>query len=428
MSKFPTHKISSIPSNDDGILVSDVLKLITGSKYYDELYNALNIEEIKGEYIKIPGATILVDKVDSESNKYIKFDIKSDYEGLKFRHLDQENENDDVLEIHFDERRQITFPHIVSEEKQAEIHGAIIKAVPRYSAQSSLLESLYGMNRYAGDLATKSLRDIVLKNLQLIEEAHRDENRELKKHTKWYRLLRDEADGQYYFRALITDVYKDYNIGVSVFIALISLHKLMKDSDGDVAYSVKSFDYNESYINAVFEEEGGLQIPKIGLAKFMLELSNSEITRGAVKINGLCSIIAEEKDKEEVTVHMQSPKRIRTSVVSISHKDRPQTAIYAMNLAENLKVVRSELYKDIAAISTKDPRKILFRFREKVKNDRTISKTNRNQIYASLEQHITTFYELFKLMGGAEEAIAGEGFDAIEHLRFIAFVAITAPQ
>lgn len=412
MSKFPTQKIANLPAGDEGVSVQDALSLIRESKYYDAIYSALRVEDIEGDFIRIPGAATLVDKVDTESKKYVKFDVNADYQGLKFKHLDDENAKDDVLEVHFAERLKMEFPHLVGDAIKDQIQNSEIKAIPKYSAQSTLLESLYGMNKYAGDLAGKTLRDIVLKNLVLLEQAHRDEERGLKKHNKWYRLLRDEADGQYYFRALITDVYKDYNIAVSVFIALVSLHKIIKASNNESEYNVRSFEYNESYINCVFESGVSVEVPGVGIAKFLVELTNSEITQGAVKMNGLCNIISEVGD-EEITVSVQSKTRYKSSIISISHKDRPETAIQAMDLAGSLAKVQNELFTDLATISSRRPDKILFQFREKIRHSRTITKGNRDRLYAMLEQQVANFHELLKLVGKAEELVESEGFNVL---------------
>lgn len=429
MKKFPTHTFKSIPADDEGVAVRDVLKVLEGSKYYKVLYDALGVADYIDDTIKIPGAGFLVKRIYSSRNNFIKFDIKAEYQNLKFRHIHNEDKTDPDLEVQFTGRTDIRFPTDIDQTIKEEIEQDDIHATPKYSAQNDLLNSLFGMYKYSDELATGALRHIVLRNLEMIEEAFLDEGNKHLKHEKWYRLLRDK-DKKYYFRALVTEQYRDYNIDVSVFITLFAMHRIMKN--GETGFAVSSFSFSESEIDIIFEDYSeGIDVPKIGTVKFQLHLSNSEIAEGAVKLNIISKIISKkEESDQEVSIYFQSKQGPTSAVTSISHGVKPVTAIAAMDLSEKLSNSRGELKKDIEAIASRSPKVILSRFRSKIVHSHTFSKANKEKLLKLLpiEFKIDAYHDLLKIMGDAQDVIGNNDVDVVEHLRNIAYSALTGKQ
>ncbi|MDO7886813.1 hypothetical protein [Hymenobacter cheonanensis] len=429
MKRFPTHKINSVPADDEGVSVHDALKLLEGSKYYQDIYDALGVEHSLDDFIKIPGAGYLVKRIYADRNNFIKFDIKAQYQNLKFRHIHDGDKTDPDLEVQFTGRTDIRFPTNIAQSVREEIEQDDVRATPRYSAQHDLLNSLFGMFRYSDELATKALRHIVLRNLEMLEEAFINEENSHLKHEKWYRLLKDK-NGEYHFRALVTDQYRDYNIAVSVFITLFAMHRVIKA--GETGFAVKSFNYNESEIDVIFEDDSeGISVPKVGVVTFQLHLSNSEIAEGAVKLNIISRIVSKVDDKgPEVAIYFQSKQGPTLTVTSISHGMKPQTAVNSMNLSEKLSKSRGELQKDIEAIASRSPRVILARFRAKIVHSHTFGVTSKERLLKLLpvELKVDAYHDLLRIMGDAQEVIGDDDIDVVEHLRNIAYSALTGKQ
>lgn len=420
MSKFSTKRINqqNLPESDTGTTVQELLQLTQGSPFREAIHEVLEINTIGQDPIEIPGAATLVAAVDAESQKFLKFDIRSNFEDLKFTYLHDEN----AIEFSFTNWVKIDFPNEVSEEIKAALQGVEqIDATPIYSAQTSLFDKLFNFDKYANGLIKKGFSGVVLANLEMLERIYREQGTELPAHVHRYRMLRDEEDGKYYFRALISaDRYKDYNIGVSVFIALVALHQIMKET-GD-RYAVKYFEYTESFINAQFENTIEKEIPGLGTVRFVVELSNSETTRGAVKLTGLCSVVSTEgESRAEVSIR----NKFQSPILSISHGHGPTTAVGRMAVRDQLKMVQDEMFEDLSAINaSREPGYLLQVFRSKIKNGRTLDPNRKKQLTQMLEQTVNNFHQLLVMMDRAETLVEEDDVDAKEYLRYVMYTVL----
>jgi hypothetical protein len=435
MSQFKRESVSSFP-DDKGISVKKLLSLIKGTKYEAEIIESLSVSQYEKDVVVIPGAATLFKKIEAAKEKYTKLDVLSDFKNVTFTPElnNSQRRNESVFQISFDNLKEIgiTYPNPddVSDEVKSLIQDGkeSILAEPAYDAQTQLFSRLFNMEKYANTLlernspSSNELLDLITSNLRQLKAYYSNPSR---KFAHRYRLLRQNDNGKYFFRAIISPtVYKDYNVGVSAFIALMTMHRVMKrDADN---YIIKSFSYTESLINVYFENIKGKKIDGLGEVRFQVLLSNSEITSGAVKLSGLFSILVKIDGKLFAidAKKTDDDSRFKDTIVSISHGSGPEKAIKEMAASNKLKAVENQLYDEVSRINTtRDPKVLKNIFVSRLNNSRSFvaDDTNRAELNKVFNEQANTFLDLLKIMGRAQAIVEKEGVEAKDYLRFVVY-------
>lgn len=392
----------NINDNDTGILVSDLVKLLDQTQpLVINLFEQLNINEILDEFIPIKGAQSLFNSQNSLKAQIRKVDLLSKLSNISFY-------NDEEFCFNFNNIDEPdTFPNIQT-----------ITAYPLYSAQRDFFSKLYGMDKYAKNLIDNGLKSVINKNLELIKELKEIENR--------YRLIHNLAENKYYLRAIVSkNFYFDYNNSIAVVVGLLILFDEMKNSG--IVYSLKSCEYNESYIRMFFDTSETKELDDIGFVRNIIEISNDEIKRESLKFLSVCSINYDngENDRGELFI---KPKDIKSKIFSIKHNQKPETAVEVLSDIENSKKIHEELYKDIENIKTiRKPEQIKFIIKRKIdnaKNDdiKKFQSTMSNELTLTAVNSIMDLLKLFNKL----QLIAQEDIEASEYLRFLFYETIVS--
>jgi hypothetical protein len=435
MSQFKRESVTSFP-DDKGISVKKLVSLIKGTKYESEIMDSLSVAQYEKDIVVIPGAATLLKKIEAAKEKYTKLDILSDFSNVTFTPdlNNSQRRNESVFQVSFDSLKDvgITYPNPddVSDEVKLLIEGGKegILAEPAYDAQTQMFSRLFNMEKYANTLlernssANNELLDLIDLNLKQLKAYYSSPSR---KFSHRYRLLRQNDNGKYFFRAIISPtVYKDYNVGVSAFIALMTMHQVMKrDSDN---YIIKSFSHTESLINVYFENIKGRKIDGLGEVRFQVLLSNSEITSGAVKLSGLFSILVKIDGKLFAidAKKTDDDSRFKDTIVSISHGSGPERAIKEMAASNKLKAVENQLYDEVRRINTtRDPQVLKNIFVNRLNNSRSFvtDESSRAELTKVFNEQANTFLDLLKIMGRAQAIVENEGVEAKDYLRFVVY-------
>lgn len=390
----------SIVSEDQGVSVKSVVQLIENSKFYEDLYKLLNVEEIIDDFINIPGAKTLVAVIKAEDKKYRKYDLESTFDRLHFL-------KDDKGEFNF------KFTEVDQEDILDTIEGDSFTCEPIYSAKSDFFESTFGMEKYANSLTRGGHSDLIYRNLELIREIYSKG----KSHKKVYRLLQD-IKGKFYLRAIVSNQYNDYNNNITVFLGLIALHQEMKNTDAK--FVVNRCEYNESFVRIYFEKTNERIVEKVGIVKYIIELSNDEIKREALRFSGVTSIVYGGDNPESNEVYIK-PDNLRSKILSITHKRTPEKAILELTSLSEYVKIENEMYDDVEKISliTK-PEQIRFLVESKI--DKTKQNELRKYIIPlkrELQQRVDTIHQLLKLLNKLDLVV--EDIDAKEYLRYIMY-------
>ncbi|KAA9338960.1 hypothetical protein [Adhaeribacter soli] len=386
-----------VQASDKGVPVKFVMKLIEKSPYYEDLCNLMGLDDIKDEFIEIPGASKLLQTVKAINSQFEKIDLDMSFPELSFTKTED------------DGKFALIFPSIDIETGEM-IEGNKIIAKPIYSARSDFFSGLFKMERYANTLLEKGHDSIVTSNLEYLREVYSKS----KTHKKKYRLLKDN-DG-YYFRAITScNKYYDYNNNITVFIGLIALHIEAKTSP--VKFLVKRCEFNESFIRIYFEKEESRPIEKVGSAKYIIEVSNDEVKREALKFSGVMALIFGD-DKPEKGELFIKPKDLKTSFLSINHGVPPKSALKALEKIAKYKEREEEQFQDLSQISKiNNPDQIRFLIKSKVDKLKSSELSKyKKEILTELLTRVDSIYDLLKLMNKIELIV--EDIDAKEYLRY----------
>lgn len=323
MNKFSKQSIrkESFFKDDNGIELHKLLELICDSEFKNHILNYFEIQNEDNFTIPIKGSNTLFSAINRLNKKFIKQDLVSnlkdvffDYEhgfGIKFCNLST-NEYLSALEI-----------------------DAVI-ATPIHSGEKDFFMSLYEIDKYASKLKSKGFKDILDQNLLLLKTKE--------EHIKKYRIIHDNSDNTFYLRAIVSEGrYFNYDNSLTIVIALLKLHFEMINSS--VIYELDYFEYNESFIRMFFKTSDQKELKGIGYLVNVLQVSNDEIKREALKFSNVCSIHYQNSKKIKENLDIK-PKDIKTKVLSITHGTGPEKAFKNLELFVKSKENFESLFKE----------------------------------------------------------------------------------
>lgn len=405
MEKFDKKRISKsqVPPLDNGIKVSELVKLIKNNSLAEQLLPLLKIEDIKDEYVNIKGAKTIVNAQQELNNRFQKEDFQSE---LKDISLYSENE----FTINFNKIDKGYFDDLKLKQ---------VATIPIYSATKDFFSEMFQMDRYASRLIKEKHNYILEENFRMLKDIH--------SFSKKYRILHDKKDDLFYLRAIIsTSSYHNYDNNIAIVVGLLTLHNDSKETGTE--YSLLHCEYNESFIRMVFESSEIKKLSSIGTVRNSIEISNDEIKREALKFSGSCSIVYEENDKRTEELFI-SPNDIKSKILSVRHNNIPETAILELANIDNAKNVFEELFDDISKIAKiKNPDQIKFLVRSKIDNATNDNiKQHKSKLIKELDKSVTNIVQLLSIFKKLE-ILAGEDIEAVEFLRYIIYEALVKPK
>ena len=390
---------SKIRKDDNGVPIVDLLKILNSTDDTSKIIkssfeNYFNLTD----FIPIKGAHALLDSQIMLNNISLKKDLVSRLEDITIY-----SKNPFTINFH-NISDSINFP--CCDE---------IQAHPIYSAQRDFFSNLFNMDRYAKKLVEKGLNKILESNLELLKKEN------LKK--KKYRLLYYKPENRFYLRAVVSvDNYFDYNISTAVVLALLTLFNDINKSG--VAYSLSLCEYNESNIRMFFDTGGQRELEGIGYVKNIIEISNDEIKREALRFSGVCTI-SFTSENEEAELFLR-PKDVKSKILTIKHNQKPQNALKSLADFGNAEIIHNELYEDIKSIKNiKNTEQIKFLVLRKIENAKNedIKKFKyklSNELITTTTKNIIDLLKAFKKI----QLIANEDIEASEYLRFVIYEAL----
>lgn len=398
--KRKSFKKNDISDTDKGVEVKNLFVLVTNNKLCEELMRLLNVDLIKNEFIEIKGARKLIEVQKELNSKYIKVDLKSHIRNISLY-------NEDVFSFNFNQ--------LSEDEYFQSLNLKTVSTIPIYSSTREFFSELYQMDRYASKLISSGHSYILQANLDMIKNVS--------KTTKRFRILHDINENLFYLRGIIsTNNYFNYDNNLAIIIGLLTLHNETKRTG--VKYNIKSCEYNESFIRIFFESDEVTDLSNIGKVKNIIEVSNDEIRREALRFTGVCSIEFQSETNETQELYIR-PKEIKSRIISVGHNRSPITAIQELANINNSRAVHNNLFADIAKISKiKNPEQIKHLVKSKVENVKTEEvKKFKSQILMELNKTATNIIQLLTIFGKIE-LLASEDIEASEFIRYIIFQAL----
>ena len=317
-------------------------------------------------------------------------------------------------------RIYLKFCHVLNALEQNKYFVSLgtkqINTVPIYSATNDFFSELYQMEKYASKLIKDGYKDIVEANLRMLKG--------IQTLTKKFRILHDREEDNFYLRAIISlSSYFNYDNNIAIVISLLALHEEMKKYD--IKYRLKVCEYNESFISMFFESSKAKELQNIGYVRNLIEVSNDEIKREALKFNGVCYISFKDSNNIDNELFIIRPQEIKSRILSIKHNVLPKTAIEELSHISDAGNIHTSLFEDIATITQiKSPEQIKFLLKRKVESAKGDSiKRYKKQILDTLNESTSNIIQLLTLFKKIE-LIANEDIDAIEYIRYIVYQAL----
>lgn len=410
MVEFSINSVSKSKLTDDGVSVKELLELLNVDDELNKaLLKALDVDSFKEDFINITGAKQLVTIQKAINKRFYKEDFVSSL--------------DNIAVYSDDNKLTFCFTELSKSEYLSQLNLSSMDSTPLYSSKSDFFSWLYGMDKYANELIKEGLDDILSHNLDLLRQQ------EIGSKERKYRILQDLNNKQFYVRAIISlDRYNNYDNNITIVIALLSLHKKTKESG--IVYALNRIEYNESYMRIFFEEKGEKKLEGLGFVRNVIEVSNDEVKREALKFEAISNIefIDSENNLQELIIQPSSSKRpkIKTNILAVAHSLSPKKFVEKLVEIDNSVKIHDELFELISEISKiQNPLQIMFLVKEIVKNARDESfKRHRGKIQEIIDTHVVNnmiqLLTLFKKL----ELVTENDIEASEYVRYIIYQSL----
>lgn len=394
---------------DDGVSVSELLKLLNlDDNLTINLLESLDLKRFVNDFIKISGASSLVQAQKTINIAYHKEDLASSLQDITVN-----NEEDFTLQFH----------NLNSSEYLSQLNIPYLTTKTKYSSRNDFFSWYYGMDKYASELMRNGLDSILYQNIELLKESNIAEQK------RKYRILHDLNKDEFFVRAIISlDRYNNYDNNITILIALLSLHKKMQEEN--ITYSLNRVEYNESYMKIFFEEDNKKKLGDLGYVKNIIQVSNDEVKREALKFEAISNIefIDSETNQQEIIIQSSFSKRpkIKTNILAIAHSLSPDKLAEKLEEIGNSVKIHEELFKLISDISKiKDPLQIIHLVKELVKNARDENfKAHRIKIQNIIETHVVDNMIQLLTLFSKMELITENDIEASEYVRYIIYQSL----
>lgn len=403
MKDFKMKKIS-FQVDDKGITVGEVFSLVASNPLAQDLSLRLNISEIQHEMIEIPGAAKLVCEQMKINERFAKVDHECDLSDISLY-------DEDDFTINFENADRNPY--------FAALELSRVVTEPIYSSQADLFSSLCNMDKFVKTLAEEGHKEIVqdvYSKMQTIKNPH-----------KIYRILIDQELLKFYLRAIVSDKYNNYDNNMAIFIALVSLHNQMKETG--VKYSLDFCELNESYINMYFETSEVYDLEDVGKVRNVIQVSNDEIKREALKFSCVAKIYFDVDDPVYGSMYLTAENRVKSTILTIKHNVVPKTAVIRLSELANTGDIYKELFSDIAQVKkVKDVGQIKFILMQKIeKATRDSIKPYKASILKEMDNDVRNIHELLTLFKKVE-LLAGEDIEAIQFIRYMIYEVLISKR
>jgi len=402
MEKFEKRDLNrdNFPESDKGIKISQLLTLIDESPYYKDVLEYFDIESDSNDMINISGAKTLFTVIKSLNNRFKKVDLISNLKNIYFDHKGD---------------FYIKFNDLSKNDYFDNYKKSAIKTKPIHSGERDFFSSLYEIDKYARKLKNKGYYDILDKNLELLKTKDN--------HIRKYRLLHDIKEDDFYLRAIVSkDKYFDYDNSVAVVIALLKLYFEMQQSE--TSYELHTCEFNQSFIRMYFKTSEVRELKGIGSIENMLQISNDEIKREALRFSNICSITFMDSRDNEQNLFIK-PKDINSRILSIPHSTGPDKAFVKLENYVKSDEVFDKLFNEIKTINKiKDHNQIVHLVKMKIDKSTTEEiKRNKEELIKILLKEVSTSVQLLEMFNKLM-LLKGLEIDAKEYLRYLIYEAL----
>ncbi|WP_413998066.1 hypothetical protein ACMDB5_09730 [Flavobacterium sp. W1B] len=196
--KFVQKTVILDPEKGSGkIKVEKLWELIEEHPYKEAIYEALDIEKIKNEFICIDFIDTVYEKIKSYNEKYKRYSILAQVKDINVHQEEKLVEGQLENNIIFQFEEYVDVDEIKYD----------MKAIAKYDSKNTYFDE-YSMTKFANYLFDKRQSRLVNYNLQHFKNLARN-SEEFNKHRS-YRLV--ENDGEFFLRGITSTKYCEYGV------------------------------------------------------------------------------------------------------------------------------------------------------------------------------------------------------------------------
>ena len=377
-------------TTDSYVTINKLLKVLEEQKHFkDELVKLFKIDESTPNVIQIGNSKSLLDSIFSLDSQCEKQDINSKINKIELKKMLEKEKA--IFEI-----AEITNESILKRNK-----SDLLLVETSYSAKQDILDyySLSKFANYCRDLKYESLINYIKDYLKQMNIDNEDE--------RSLRLVYKKEDKKYYLRAVTSkDIYKNFGINFSVFVALIALNLYKEKTETNIY--IDNYVVNDSEIYVSFSFNNSKNIGNNLILSFNLILENDEIKRKPVTFNGVFKLTFKDKEKSsDIFLKPKGLKRDETSypvdLLTYKHSGSVEKVFEKIkDLPELIDFFIKQVSEDALKISSiKNTKDVKLHLANKVKYAKNVEfKKYKESVYNKLMRVTTentfTLFEIFR--------------------------------
>ncbi|MGS2764628.1 hypothetical protein [Sinomicrobium sp. M5D2P9] len=396
-----------------------LLEMLEGrSQFKDELISVFKIDAHKPGVMQIGNSKLLIESVMDIDSMCKKIDIDTE---IKYLHLKKMLESEKAeFEIY-----NITDNFILKKNRTD-----ILVAETAYSAKTDILD-YYNFSKFANYCRDKNFQDLI----DVIKEYLKEKN-STNHDGKSLRLIYKNEDSKFYIRALTSiSGYKDFGINFSIFVALVTLDKYVKDSKNEIYITKFKIDDSNLYISFSLKKE--VKVNENIFLTFNLILENDEIKRSAVSFNGIFKLKwRENKKTSEISLRPQGLKKkdynSPVDLLTYQHRGKVEGVFEKIKeLPSLMDFFIQQVTKDAKSISSiQNPDDIRKFISDKVKNSKKAEfQVYKQQVLKKLMSiSVDSTFKLFELLRDVEDLFEHDDIISLNFWRTKLYEALTRKE
>lgn len=363
------------------------------NRFKDNLLSIFKFDEDMPGAIQIGNSKSLINSIIEIDSKCKKIDVETQ---IKYLHLKK------MLAA---EKAEFEIFNISNEFILKENGSDLLVAESVYSAKTDILD-YFNFSKFANYCRDRNFEDLIdtIKEYLKVKNASNDDGRSL-------RLVYKNDDRKFYIRALTSiSGYKDFGINFSVFVALITLNRYVKDSKNEIY--INKYKVDESNLYVSFSLKNEVKVDDNISLTFNLILENDEIKRGAVSFNGIFKLKwIENKKTSEIFLKPPGIKKNENNppvdLLTYQHRGKVEGVFEKIEkLPDLIDFFIKQVSEDAKKISSiKHPDDVRKFIKDKVKNSRKAEfQVYKQQILKKLISiSVDNTFKLFQLLREIED-------------------------
>jgi hypothetical protein len=381
------------------------MSLITGHRYEEDVKKSFNITSIQNEQIVIENVLAIYNEIAAIKQDYECFTVKAHSNSIFFTR--GKTKVDGIRDHH-----PLIFNFREAVDDNGELHNNL-SGYAIYDSKGKYFED-FSMAKYANMLFDNSLDDLAEINLEYFRRLSKS-SADFNKYQS-YRMV--SHDNELFVRGITSTSYKEYGVDFAFVVAVLMLHKYMKQNKGN-NYNITFSALNESKLEIIITSNQSKTAGDLGTVRSAISIKTNDLGGGAFTLTNIIKL-----DVKGSGIYLYpSNKKLAQKDISINHgRTSIKTALSEINKAEDFYGYIDFFITELQAIKTiKTPeelrRRILIKLSQPTSSLKNVSKELKELFKNPIKDVIADFSKFLEMCKKAEELDID--YDLKEKLRVI---------